>query len=108
MKSQGFNMANYTCKQTCQVRMDDGSIRLFERGQVHDFDVQEPPKEHFDLLDDVAVDFENNTEAELMATKWTLKQANEACKALFGKELVRGSKKDLVSQILDMRLRKVD
>jgi len=87
---------------TCQIRMPDGAIRFFNAGDVEAFD-ECPP--HFEPIAAREVDFVTASEAELMAAKWTLKEANTAMENVYGVQLKRASKAELVNQILDIRFR---
>ena len=82
--------------------MPEGHIRYFKAGTVEAFD-ELPP--HFEALEERPIDFTTAYEDELMEAKWTMKEANDAMKAAYGVALKRGSKAELVNQILDIRFR---
>jgi hypothetical protein len=90
---------------SCQVWVN-GKITFFMAGQVADFD--ECPVHFTSLEEKKDIDFARDTEDMLLNSKWSFKQASDAAKELYNVTLKKGSKADLVSQILDARYRKVD
>ena len=93
------------CRRNCQVRLVDGTIRYFQRGEVFEF-----PKcpRSFEPVK-AEVDFARASKDELMAAKWKPAMAKKAVKELFGMDIkVNGKKEDIVDRIIDIRERYVD
>lgn len=97
----------FVCDTSCQVRLPDGSIRTFYDGQVWDFEegFEVPP--HFRALE-TAFDFGEASKEELMAAKWTYKALNAYCQEHFKVEMPKGSKADMVTKFLDIKLRHIE
>lgn len=92
------------CRATCQQRLPSGHIRFFEIGEVFPF--QECPEAFEPLGGDI--DFITAERDELLAARWTAKEAREAIMGEFGVELKRiadGTKIEMVDEILDIRYR---
>ena len=101
-------MPSYVCRRTCQVRMPDDSIRLFDPGTVYTFPEDFEVPDIFDNLDGTSegsLDFLTASEEELLATEWLFADAQTAMSTAFGKNLVPGKKPAVVAQILDIRYR---
>lgn len=97
----------FVCDTTCQVRMKDGSIRTFYDGQVFDFEDGFEPPTHFRALD-TPFDFGEASREELLAAKWSYKAINAYCQEHFKVEMPKGSKADMVTKFLDIKLRHVE
>ena len=92
------------CERPCQVRVD-GKIHTFHRGEVFDFD--ECPA-HFRPVRGDSINFLKASREELMAAKWTKKDAKMAIKLGYDVDLVideDDKKRDIVEKILDIRKR---
>ena len=106
------------CRQDCQLRLEDGNkivkkggkITFIERGTI--LNLNECPSTFESLeAEEYALDFSTATEQELLKAKWTITEAKDAMKEIYGHDLKISSedkKKDVVRTILDIRYRKMD
>jgi hypothetical protein len=93
---------------TCQSRLDDGTIRTFDKGDVWDFKVKPT---HFRVLESTVesaappVDFETAGESELLEGEYELSELKDYVFSRYGKRVgARGLGKS-VDFLLDCRYR---
>lgn len=95
------------CIKNCQIKLA-GGVTYVSKNSVIEY-----PAEHKCLvpIEEIILDFLNDSEESLMATKWSFEQADKAMQETFGKSLKReeGTKKsEIVAQIMDIRYRALD
>jgi hypothetical protein len=91
-------------EQPCQVRLDDGSIRTFDKGEVWEFETVPP---NFRSLEDIleGIDFETAGEAELLESEYDLDELKDFILKKFKKKAGGRGKEKTVEFLIDCRYR---
>ena len=111
----------YLCVNTCQVRLlpspskPKGQILMVKRGEVVDSENFHKDTAFADspsvwsCLDDpkYKVDFSTATDEELLEAQWDFNDASAFVKENYNATLKKGSKKDVVDQIVDAKYRHI-
>lgn len=95
-------------EQMCQVRLDDGSIRTFDRGDVWDF--KELPPNFRAIGGDSKtkappINFETAQENELLEAEYDLEALKDYIALKFNKKAGQRGKEKTVEFLLDCRYR---
>ena len=95
------------CRATCQVRMDSGKIRFFERGAIHNFVICPPNFEPMEGDTPYVVNFETALENELLAAEFELDALRAYIETKYDRKTGNRGKEKLVELLLDCRFREV-
>lgn len=94
------------CSRTCTVRLNGKSI-FVEQGQILEF--EKCPKEHFEILGEVKIDFNNvSLEHLLKSNEWKTADAINWLKKEFGfKPMGMETRREIARTVIDKRNRKI-
>jgi hypothetical protein len=95
------------CRKTCQIRMDDGSIKFFHEGAIQDFVVCPT---HFEPMGGDApyvVNFDTAGEQELLAAEFELDALRMYIETKYDRKPGNRGKEKLVEMLMDCRFREV-